>query len=107
LSVLLMLAKAYGLSQLLVVAFFARRHFHHRKGTKGGMNIIRHIITGRREAVERDEQCGLILNALHVLRTQRAVAVQMFGARDPHIAELDAERDGLMAQARDLGAAWA
>lgn len=52
-------------------------------------------------------ECALILNALEVLRLQRHVAVTTFGAADPHLAELDDERAGLLAQARELGAVWA
>jgi hypothetical protein len=71
------------------------------------LTIIKRITIGRREAAARDEQCGLILNALDLLRAQRDVAVKTFGASDPHLAELDDERAGLLAQARELGAAWA
>jgi hypothetical protein len=71
------------------------------------LTIIKRFTISRREAAARDEHCGLILNALDILRIQRRVALAAFGVNDPHIAELDAERDGLMAQARDLGAAWA
>lgn len=61
----------------------------------------------RLAALAREEECGLILNAIEVLRRQRAVAVKTFGERDPHICELDAERAGLLDRARELGAAWA
>lgn len=58
-------------------------------------------------ALAREEECGLILNAIEVLRRQRTIAVKTFGERDPHIRELDDERAGLLDRARELGAAWA
>ena len=53
------------------------------------------------------EERGLIRNALIGLQTQHAVAVKTFGEHDPHLEELDAEREALLARARELGAVWA
>lgn len=65
------------------------------------------FLKAKRRSAAHDEQRGLIRNALIGLQTQRAVAVKTFGAADPHLKELDDERAGLIAQARELGAVWA
>lgn len=71
------------------------------------ITIIKRAATGTSLTQMREAECGLILNALEVLRSQRAIAIKTFGAHDAHLAELDDERAALLAQARDLGAAWA
>lgn len=54
----------------------------------------------------RDALLADLINALEVLRRQRAVAVAMEAPAD-HFAELDAEEAAYYARAFALGAAWA
>lgn len=57
--------------------------------------------------VERDRAIGDIINAIGLLELQRLVALKAFGKDDPHLGEIDDERDALLDRARDLGAVWA
>lgn len=66
------------------------------------LNRVFHYSRERR-AKEQGE-AALIENALANLHAQRLVALKTFGADDPHIAELDDERAGLIAQAQAIGA---
>lgn len=58
---------------------------------------------GRERRAKDASEAELLRNALVHLDRQRLVALKTFGASDPHLKELADEREGLLAQAREIG----